>query len=107
MPVDRYLYALVDPETEHTFGIHIEGFPAQAVEEHPGEIALLDHAERRGITPVEGRELLREILGSWQSLPDHANAAYAMETPPDRKGAVLPLLQAEHPKWRTLGTSAA
>lgn len=60
--IDRYFYALVDPETEHTLGIHIEGFLAQAVKEHPVEISLLDHAELRGITPIEVRELQREIL---------------------------------------------
>jgi hypothetical protein len=107
VPIDRYLYALVDPETEHTLGIHIEGFLAQAVKEHPGEIALLDHAELRGITPIEVRELQREVLGSWRSLPGHMNAVYAQETPLDKKGAVLLLLHAEHPKWRTLGKSAA
>lgn len=107
VPIDRYLYALVDPETEHTLGIHIEGFLAQAVKEHPDEIALLDHAELRGITPIEVRVLQREVLGSWRSLPGHVNAVDAQETPPDRKGAVLLLLQAEHPKWRTLDTSAA
>lgn len=107
VPVDRYLYALVDPETEHTLGIHIEGFLAQAVKEHPDEIALLDHAELRGITPIEVRELQREVLGSWRSLPGHVNAVYAQETPPDKKGAVLLLLHAEYPKWRTLGKSAA
>lgn len=107
VPVDCYLYALVDPETEKTLGIHIEGFLTQAVKEHPDEIVLLDHAELWGNTPIEVRELQREILGSWRSLPGHVNVVYAPETPPDRKGAVLLLLQAEHPKWRTLGKSAA
>lgn len=107
MPVDRYLYAIVDPETEHTLGIHIEGFLTQAVKEHPAEIVLLDHAELRGITPIEVRELQQKVLGSWRSLPGHTNAVYAQETPPDKKRAVLLLLQAEHPKWRTLGKSAA
>lgn len=107
VPVDRYLYALVDPETEHTLGIHIEGFLTQAVKEHPDEIVLLDHAELRGITPIEVRELQQKVLGSWRSLPGHTNAVYAQETPPDKKGAVLLLLQAEHTKWRTLGRLAA
>lgn len=98
VPIDRYPYALVDPATEHMLGIHIEGFLAQAVKEHPDEIAILDHAELRGITPIEVRELQREALGSWRSLPGHVNAVYAQETPPDTKVAVWQLLQAEHPK---------
>lgn len=107
VPVDRDLYALVDTESKHIVGIHIEGFLAQAVKEHPDEILLLDHAELRGITPIEVRALQRDVLGSWQSLPGHINAVSAQETPPDKKGAVLLLLHTEHPKWRTLGTSAA
>ncbi|MCA9879078.1 MAG: hypothetical protein KC442_14905 [Thermomicrobiales bacterium] len=66
--VDRYLYALADPESDQIVGIHIEGFLAQAVKEHPQEIAVLDHAKLRGITPVEVWGLQRDILGSWPPL---------------------------------------
>lgn len=79
VPADRYLYALVDPESEQIIGIHIEGFLAQAVKEHPDEISALDHAELRGITPFEVRALQRELLGSWQPLPDRANAVRALD----------------------------
>lgn len=107
VPVDRYDYALVNSETEQTLGIHIEGFLAQEVKEHPTQTVLLDHAELRGITPIEVRELQREILGTWRALPGQVNVVYAQETHLDRKGAVLLLLHAEHPKWRTLGKPAA
>jgi hypothetical protein len=49
VPIDRYLYVMVDPDTEETIGVHIEGFLAQAVKEHPRHIDLLDYAELRGL----------------------------------------------------------
>ncbi|MDQ3226609.1 MAG: hypothetical protein M3Q50_08275, partial [Chloroflexota bacterium] len=52
VPVAKYLYVMVTPDTETIVGFHIEGFLAQAVNENPEAIALLDYAELRGITPA-------------------------------------------------------
>lgn len=106
-PVARYLYALVDPESEQIVGIHIEGFLAQAVKEHPNEIAILGYAELRGMTPVEVWALQRDILGSWGSLPGNVRAVHAPGVSLDKKEAVMLLLEAEHARWGRLGTSAA
>lgn len=107
VPVERYLYALVDPESEQIIGIHIEGFLTQAVKEHSDEISILDHAELRGITPFEVRALQRELLGSWQPLPDRANAVRALDASRDKKQAVMLLLDAEKARWELLDTTAA
>ncbi|MDQ2651498.1 MAG: hypothetical protein M3Z20_00510 [Chloroflexota bacterium] len=106
MPIEGHLYALVDPESERIVGIHIERFLAQAVKEHPAEIAILDHAELRGITPIEVRGLQRETLGSWQPLPGSASAVRVLEASRDKKQAVTRLLDAEKARWGLLDTTA-
>src|SRR3712207_3966934 len=63
VPVDRYLYVMVDPDTEEVIGIHIEGFLAQAVKEHPRQIDILDYGALRGITSGEVRALQTKTLG--------------------------------------------
>jgi hypothetical protein len=68
VPIDRYLYVMVDPDTEEIIGIHIEGFLAQAVKEHPRHIDLLDFAELRGLTPADVRELQRPTVGIWHQV---------------------------------------
>jgi len=107
VPIERYLYAMVDPESEKIIGVHIEGFLAQAVPEHPGEIEILDHAELRGITPVEVRALQREVLGTWHPLPGRTRAVLAPDTPADKTRAVSLLLSAENARWGLPDTSAA
>lgn len=107
VPVDRYLYVLVDPESAQVVGIHIEGFLAQAVSEHPSEIAILDYAELRGITPIEVRALQREFMDSWRPLPGHRNAVAPPTGMRDKLRAVALILDAEKLPWRPLGSSVA
>lgn len=105
--IDRYLYAMVDPDSDEIIGIHIEGFLSQAVKEHPWEIAILDHAELRGITPVEVRALQRETLGTRRPLAGQELAPRAPGDPPNKTQAVSLLLAAENARWGLHGTSAA
>lgn len=64
VPVETYLYVMVDPDTEETPGFHVEGFLGQAMKDVPQAIDLLDYAELRGITPAEVRELQRATLNA-------------------------------------------
>jgi hypothetical protein len=107
VPVERYLYALVDLESEQVVGILIEGFLAQAVKEHSDEISILDHAELRGIAPFEVQALQRELLGSWQTLPGSATAIRALDASRDKNQPVMRLLEAEKARWGLLDTTAA
>lgn len=107
VPIARYLYALVDPESEQIVGVHVEGFLAQAVKEHPDELAILDHAELRGISPIEVRGLQREILGRWEPLPGKTRAVFAPEVSRDKKEAAMLLMEAENVRWGTRDMSAA
>lgn len=107
VPVDRYLYALVDLESERTVGLHIEGFLAQAVKEHPELIAILDHAELRGITPIEVRTLQRELLGSWSPLPERRDVVVAPQEVRDKVGAIMRLLAVVGADWMVSGRPAA
>jgi hypothetical protein len=68
VPVGKHLYALVTPAAETTVGFQIEGFLSQAVKDVPEFVTLLDHAELRGITPAEVRELQHKTLGVKRSL---------------------------------------
>lgn len=63
VPVAKYLYLMVTPDTETIVGIHIEGFLGAAVKDIPASIELLDYAELRGITPTEVWKLQQELLG--------------------------------------------
>jgi hypothetical protein len=89
VPIDRYLYVMVDPGTEETIGVHIEGFLAQAVKEHPRHIDLLDYAELRGLTMADVRELQRPGAGLWHQL---AWATFARNTPDRRTRAISSFL---------------
>jgi hypothetical protein len=107
VPIRRYLYAMVDPDSEEIIGIHIEGFLSQAVREHPQEITLLDYAERRGITLAEVRELQRGALGIWRPLIVQLRAALASASAIDKMKAVSLLLDAEDVRWSLSGIPAA
>lgn len=107
VPIRRYLYAMVDPDSEEIIGIHIEGFLSQAVKEHPQEIALLDYAELRGITPAEVRELQRSALGIWRPLIVQLRAALTSDSAIDKTKAVSLLLDAEDVRWSVPGIPAA
>ena len=104
---DRYLHAMVDPDTEEIIGIHIEGFLAHAVKEHPRWIAVLDDAETRGITAAEVRALQRSVLGVWRQLAADVQAALVSPSPPDKLRAITLLLGAEAPRWGVRGVTAA
>jgi hypothetical protein len=106
--IDRYLYAMVDPESEEIIGVHIEGFLSQAVKEHPQEIVILDHAELRGITSIEVRALQREVLRSQRQQAQWLPAIRALSSSFDRSRAVALLLAAEEKeRWGIPDTSAA
>jgi hypothetical protein len=107
VPIERYLYAMVDPENEGIIGIHIEGFLGQAVKEHSQEIELLDYAELRGITPAEVWALQREALGVWRSLVEQTRAILAPSTSNDKIKAIASLLDAEALRWGIAGAPAA
>ena len=108
VPIERYLYAMVDPESEQIIGIHIEGFLGQAVKEHPWEIAILHHAELRGITPAEVRALQRAMLESRSRPPKWFPVARALYSPRGKLLAVALLLEAEEKmRWGIPDTSAA
>jgi hypothetical protein len=107
VPIDRYLYVMVDPDTEDVIGIHIEGFLAQAVPEHPQQIAILDFAELRGMTPGEVRALQRERLGLRHLLAAEVRAALARRTPEDKTKAVSLLLGDETTRLGLHGIPAA
>ena len=85
---DRYLYLLVDPDTEEIVGFHFEGFVARAIKDVPELIDVLDHAELRGITPAEVRALRSGALGRRQRLATWLRSPFA-RTPQERKRRVV------------------
>jgi hypothetical protein len=107
VPVDRYLYVMVDPDTESIIGIHIEGFLAQAVKEHPRQIEILDYAELSGMTVGEVRTQQREILGSWRQLAALLREALTRTAPHNKARLISLLLGAESERWGLPGKQAA
>jgi hypothetical protein len=107
VPVDRYLYVMVDPDTEETIGIHIEGFIGQAVKEHPRQIDILDYAELRGMTPGEVRAMQRAVLGLRHRLATELRAAWRHSPPADKAPAIRMLLDYEPLRWRLPDDPAA
>lgn len=107
VPIDRYLYVMVDPDTEEIIGIHIEGFLTQAVKEHPRNIDILDYAELRGMTPGEVRALQRETLGIRHQLAALLRSALTRTVPNDKAQAVSLLFETDPERWRLLGIPAA
>lgn len=101
VPVERYLYAMVDPESEQSISVRIEGFLSQAVKEHPWEIMLLDYAELRGITPIEVRAMQRKEASAWRKW-NHSGQRL-----PTKQEIVARMLAAEKMNWGISGTSAA
>jgi hypothetical protein len=98
VPVGNHLYALVTPETETTVGFQIEGFLAQAVNDVPEFITLLDYAELRGITPADVRELQREALGAKRSLA-RWRSGFSESVQEQKRRAVAAFIEAERSRW--------
>jgi hypothetical protein len=94
VPVAKYLYVLVDPETEQVIGVHIEGFLAQAVKDVPAAIALLDFAELRGISPAEVRALSAD-----QPLRTTDSPTMCQTIQERRRDAVISFIAAEQARW--------
>jgi hypothetical protein len=107
VPVDRYLYVMVDPDSEETIGIHVEGFLAQAVKEHPQQIAILDYAEVRGMTPSEVRTLQRRTLGIWRQLAGLVREQFSGAGPKDKAQAISLLVEADSERSVLHGLPAA
>lgn len=101
VPIERYLYAMVDPKSEQIIGVHIEGFLSQAVKEHPWEIMILDYAELRGITPIEVRVMQRKEASAWKKWNRSGHRL------PSKQDVVARMLAAEKMNWSIHGTSAA
>lgn len=99
VPVAKYLYVMVTPDTETIVGFHIEGFLAQAVKDIPEALTLLDFAELRGITPAEVRALQRTTLGLRHQLVAGLRAALAKSVQEQRTQAVAAFIDAERSRW--------
>jgi hypothetical protein len=99
VPVAKYLYAMVAPDTETILGFHIEGFLAQAVKDTPEAITLLDHAELRGITPAEVRALQRTTLGVRHQLVARLRTLLAKSAQAQRTQTVAAFIDAERSRW--------
>jgi hypothetical protein len=98
VPIAKYLYLLVDPETKQVIGLHIEGFLAQAVNDVPAAIALLDFAELRGISPAEVR-VLRARSGADQPLRTMDSPTLCQTIQERRRDAVISFIAAERERW--------
>jgi hypothetical protein len=99
VPVAKYLYVMVAPDTETILGFHIEGFLAQAVKDTPEAIILLDYAELRGITPAEVRALQRSTLGVRHQLVARLREVLAESVQAQRTQAVAAFIDAERSRW--------
>lgn len=99
VPVAKHLYALVTPDTEMTVGFHVEGFLAQAVNDVPEFITLLDYAELRGITPADVRQLPRKTLGVKRNLIAHWRSGPAKSVQEQKTRAVAAFIEAERSRW--------
>jgi len=84
----RNIYVLADPDTEEVVGVHVEGFLARMVRDAPEAIDILEHAELRGITPMEVRSLRSEALGRRQRLAAWLRSAH-VRAPQERKRRAL------------------
>jgi hypothetical protein len=107
VPIERYLYAMVDPDSEQIVGIHIEGFLGQAVKDHPQEVEILDYAELRGMTPIEVWALQWKTLGVWRPLMNQMRAGAVVDIPRGKVKAISLLLEAEGKRWGIAGAPAA
>jgi hypothetical protein len=99
VPVAKYLYVMVTPDTETIVGFHIEGFLTQAVKDTPEAISLLDYAELRGITPAEVRALQRNTLGMRQQLSARVRMALKRSVQEQKTRAVAAFIDAERSRW--------
>lgn len=98
VPIARYLYVLVDPETEQVVGLHIEGFLAQAVKDVPDSIVLLDFADLRGITAAEVR-LLRAQLSIQQPDLEQDHRTISQFVQQQRRDAIVSYIAAERTRF--------
>jgi hypothetical protein len=92
VPIGKYLYVMVTPDTETIVGFHVEGFLAQATKDVPEAIDLLDYAELRGITAAEVRALRNEAR---EAKPPFNGRMPATWLPDERKRAVASFIDAE------------
>jgi hypothetical protein len=99
VPVAKYLYLMVTPDTETIVGFHIQGFLAQAVKDTPEAVTLLDYAELRGITPAEVRALQRRTLGLKHQFVADFRAVLAKSVQAQRTRAVAAFINAERSRW--------
>ena len=99
VPVAKYLYVMVSPDTETIVGFHIEGFLAQAVKDTPETITLLDYAELRGITPAEVRALQRTTLGVRIRILGYFRGLMTKSVQAQRTRAVAAFIDAKRSRW--------
>ena len=97
VPVAKYLYILVDPETQQVVGLHIEGFLAQAVKDIPDSIVLLDFAELRGISPAEVRLFGAQSDGLPPLNRDDRTMPQVIQQ--RRREAIVSFIAAEQARW--------
>lgn len=95
VPVSDYLYLMVDPDTEETLGIHVEGFLSQAVKDVPKAIELLDYSELRGITAADVSELHQTVHGGTSRSMTHLRATNGNIVPEKRMEAIATFIGAE------------
>lgn len=99
VPVGRYLYLMVTPDTETIVGFHIEGFLGQAVKDNPAAIDLLEYAELRGITPAEVRKLRWETPRNGRRADSALRKSPATSVQEERIQAVSTFIEAERSRW--------
>jgi hypothetical protein len=99
VPVAKYLYVMVAPDTETIVGFHIEGFLAQAVKDTPEAITLLDYAELRGTTPADVRALQRTTLGVRNRILGYFRGLMTKSVQAQRTRAVAAFIDAERSRW--------
>lgn len=84
----RFLYALVDSDTEEFVGFHAEHFLAHFVRLHPELFDILDVAELRGISRQEIRSLRHRLFSPRQRLMARLRQLWTVR-PDTKKRAVL------------------
>jgi hypothetical protein len=99
VPVAKYLYVMVTPDTETIVGFQIEGFLAQAVKVTPEAISLLDYAELRGITPAEVRALQRNTLGMRRQLSARLRAVLTRSVQEQKTRTIAAFIDTERSRW--------
>jgi hypothetical protein len=99
VPVNEYLYAMVDPRTEMIIGGQIEHFLSHAVKDQPEMSVFLSVAERRGITPLQVFRVLWKALGLRKAISTMMQVTLARNAPGHIVQPVSSLLVAEADRW--------